>query len=74
MPEQVLSGDEALAGFTRGGAYAAFAEERRGQLKVGFDADFVVLPIDPVADAPQALLDAKVQVTVVDGVDVYRAP
>ena len=74
MPEQVLSGDEALAGFTRGGAYAAFAEERRGQLKVGFDADFLVLPIDPVADAPQALLDAKVQVTVVDGVDVYRAP
>ncbi len=74
MPEQVLSGDEALAGFTKGAAYAAFAEARRGQLKVGFDADFLVLPIDPVADAPKALLDAKVQVTVVDGVDVYRAP
>ena len=74
MPEQVLSGDEALAGFTRGAAYAAFAEGRRGQLAVGFDADFLVLPIDPVADAPKVLLDAKVQVTVVDGVDVYRAP
>lgn len=74
MPEQVLSGEEALAGFTTGAAYAAFAEEKRGQLKVGFDADFVVLPVDPVADAPRSLLDAKVQVTVVDGVDVYRAP
>ncbi len=74
MPEQVLTGDQALAGFTAGAAYAAFAEERRGMLKVGFDADFVVLPVDPVSDAPKSLLDAKVQVTVVDGVDVYRAP
>lgn len=74
MPEQVLSGEEALAGFTTGAAWAAFAEDRRGMLKEGFDADFVVLPIDPVSDAPRSLLDAKVQVTVVDGVDVYRAP
>ena len=74
MPEQVLTGEQALAGFTTGAAYAAFAEERRGMLKVGFDADFVVLPVDPVSDAPKSLLGAKVQVTVVDGVDVYRAP
>ncbi|MFZ5444815.1 MAG: amidohydrolase [Myxococcota bacterium] len=74
MPEQVLSGEEALAGFTTGAAWAGFAEARRGLLKEGFDADLVVLPVDPVADPPKALLDAKVQVTVVDGVDVYRAP
>lgn len=73
MPEQVLSGEQALAGFTTGAAYAAFAEERRGMLKAGFDADFVVLPVDPVSDAPRSLLAAKVQITVVDGVDVYRA-
>ncbi len=74
MPEQVLTGDEALAGFTTGAAWAAFAEDRRGMLKAGFDADFVVLPVDPVSDAPASLLGAKVQVTVVGGVDVYRAP
>ena len=74
LPEQVLSGDEALAGFTSGAAYAAFAEARRGVLKPGFDADLLVLPVDPVSDAPTKLLDAKVQVTVVGGVDVYRAP
>ena len=74
MPEQVLTGDQALAGFTTGAAYAAFAEDRRGMLKAGFDADFVVLPVDPVSDEPKALLGAKVQITVVDGVDVYRAP
>ncbi|MEW5743125.1 MAG: amidohydrolase [Myxococcota bacterium] len=73
LPEQKLSGEEALAGFTTGAAYASFSEGRRGMLKTGFDADFVVLPLDPVADPPEGLLSAKVQVTVVDGVDVYRA-
>ncbi|MGV3622464.1 MAG: amidohydrolase [Archangium sp.] len=73
MPEQTMTGEEALAGFTTGGAYASFAEKRRGRLEAGFDADLVVLPIDPVTDAPEKLLDAKVQVTVVGGVDVYRA-
>ena len=73
-PEQKVSGLEALAGFTTGGAYASFAETRRGQLTVGFDADFVVLPIDPVEGPASELINAKVQVTVVNGSDVYRAP
>lgn len=73
MPEQRVSGEEALAGFTRGAAWAEFAEARRGMLRVGRDADFVVLTVDPVADPPQALLKAKVLLTVVDGVPVYRA-
>lgn len=71
-PEQRVTGEEALAGFTTGAAWAAFAEDRRGMLREGFDADLVVLPVDPVADEPKALLDAKVLVTVVDGIDVYR--
>lgn len=71
--EQKVSGHDALAGFTTGAAYASFGETRRGQLTVGFDADFVVLPVDPVEGAPTDLINAKVQVTVVDGVDVYRA-
>ncbi len=54
---------ELLTRYTRGGALASRSEDRRGQLKVGFDADFV-------------LVDAagKVLLTVVDGVDVYRSP
>ncbi len=73
-PEQLVSGQEALAGFTTGAAWAGFAEDRRGMLREGFDADLVVLPVDPVGDAPGKLLGAAVQVTVVDGIDVYRAP
>lgn len=72
-PAQRLTGEEALAGFTTGAAWAAFAESHRGQLAAGFDADFVVLPVDPVGDDPRRLIDAKVELTVVDGVDVYRA-
>ena len=74
LPEQVLTGDQALAGFTTGAAYAAFAEGHRGKLAPGFDADLLVLPVDPVGDSPSVLPGAKVQITVVDGVDVYRAP
>jgi predicted amidohydrolase YtcJ len=71
-PEQRVSGEEALAGFTAGAAWAEFSESHRGTLKEGFDADFVALSVDPVEDPPAALLTAKVLVTVVDGVDVYR--
>jgi len=73
-PEQKVTAEEALAGFTTGAAYAEHAEDRRGMLREGFDADFVALSVDPVEDAPEALLNAKVLVTVVDGVDVWRDP
>ncbi len=73
-PEQRVTADEALAGFTTGAAYAELAEDRRGMLREGFDADFVALSVDPVEDAPEALLTGKVLVTVVDGVDVWRDP
>ena len=46
-----------MAGFTTGAAYAAFAEDRRGQLRQGFDADFVLLSGDPVEVDAQRELD-----------------
>jgi predicted amidohydrolase YtcJ len=45
--DQVLTIDEALAGYTRHGAYAIGWEHRSGQLKAGFDADLVILSNDP---------------------------
>jgi len=70
---QKLTGVEALEAFTTGAAFASFAEAQRGRLIEGLDADFVVLPIDPVDGEPKELLDAKVLLTVVKGLDVYRA-
>ncbi|WP_171817779.1 amidohydrolase [Pyxidicoccus fallax] len=73
-PDQRLSGQEALEGFTVGAAYAAFAEGQRGRLKPGMDADFVALSVDPV-DAPTSELPGgKVLLTVVAGAEAYRAP
>lgn len=73
LPEQRVSGEEALRGFTTGAAWAEFAEGSRGLLKEGFDADFVALSADPVDDAPAKLLSAKVLLTVSDGREVFRA-
>ncbi|MFL5351118.1 amidohydrolase [Archangium sp.] len=73
-PAQRLSGEEALEGFTVGAAYAAFAENERGRLKPGMDADFVVLSVDPVEAPAKELLGAQVRLTVVAGAEVYRAP
>lgn len=73
FPDQRLSGEEALEGFTVGNAYASFAEDLRGRLKPGMDADFVALSVDPVDAQPADLLTAQVRLTVVGGDAVYNA-
>jgi predicted amidohydrolase YtcJ len=72
LPEQRLDGEQALRGFTTGAAYASFAEDARGMLRPGMDADFVALSVDPVDDAPAKLLTAKALLTVVAGKVAYR--
>ena len=42
-PEEKLSFEEALAGFTRDAAYGAFQEDRAGSVEVGKWADWVVV-------------------------------
>ncbi|WP_257462368.1 amidohydrolase [Archangium lipolyticum] len=74
QPQERLTGEEALEGFTVGPAWASFAERRRGRLVEGMDADFTVLSVDPVTDEPKKLVDAKVVATVVDGREVHRSP
>ncbi|HEX6885386.1 MAG TPA: amidohydrolase [Planctomycetota bacterium] len=73
LPDQRLSGAEALAGFTSGAAHAAHEEERRGKLLPGFAADLTVLSVDPVTCEPRALLGARVLATIVDGELVHSA-
>ncbi len=70
-PEERLTGEEALEGFTVGPAWASFAEGRRGRLAPGLDADFVALSVDPVEDPAAGLVDARVLRTVVAGAEVY---
>lgn len=70
-PKQKLTLDEAIAAFTRGAAYAQFADDTRGMIAVGRDADLTAFDHALVAD--RTLLDAKVSYTIVGGAIVYSA-
>lgn len=73
LPDQVLSAEEALSGFTAGSARATRSEDETGRLAPGLRADFVVLAEDPL-QVPAAQLDAlTVRSTWVDGEAVYEA-
>jgi hypothetical protein len=66
-PEQRLSLEEALRGFTWGAAYAAGVESHLGTLRPGFFADLVVLDRDIFSLPPEALLETTVQRVMVGG-------
>ncbi len=66
-PEERLTRIEALRAFTYGGAYASFAEDRRGRLRVGGDADFTVFGEDVLQVPVERLPEVPVLATVVAG-------
>ncbi|KAH9056815.1 amidohydrolase 3, partial [Lactarius vividus] len=70
-PAEALTRVQALRGMTRDVAYAAFAENTRGQLAPGFAADFVVLDRDILRVPQEEILGARVLATVVDGQVAY---
>ncbi len=67
-----MTAAEVLRGHTSAAAFAAFQEKSRGTLKVGNDADMVVLDRDPIRDSASDVLNAKVLMTIVGGEVVYR--
>jgi predicted amidohydrolase YtcJ len=72
MPEQKLTLEQALAAFTRGAAYAGFAEDRLGSLDKGHYADFVLIDRDIFAGAgPQDIRNTKVLQTWIGGVRAW---
>jgi predicted amidohydrolase YtcJ len=62
MPQQRLSLEEAFAAFTRGAAYASFAEDRLGTLEPGRFADFIFVDRDIFAEGTTARQIAETQV------------
>ncbi|WP_306215780.1 amidohydrolase [Actinoplanes sp. RD1] len=70
-PSLAVTGAEALAGYTTGAAYAAFAEATRGMLRPGMLADWVALSVDPVTCSASEILTAAVVRTVVGGLTVW---
>ena len=70
---EAISGEEALALYTRSAAYLCFSEAERGMLRPGMLADWTVLSVNPVSCEPEALRSAGVLATVVDGKTVFEA-
>ncbi|MFM8311388.1 MAG: amidohydrolase [Ilumatobacteraceae bacterium] len=66
-PDFALPLDAAVVHGTRESAWACFEERRRGMLRAGLDADFVVLDADPFLAGAPTLLSAGVVRTVVGG-------
>jgi len=71
-PEEKLPLDQCLRAYTYGSAYAEFAEGKKGELKVGQYADFVVLSTDLTKVMPKEILKTEVLRTVVGVRVVYQ--
>jgi hypothetical protein len=74
IPEEKISVEQAVRGYTTGGAYAEFAENEKGTIEAGKLADLTVLDEDLFALPADRLRDARVIMTVVDGKVVHEAP
>lgn len=70
-PEQRLSVDEAIHGYTTGAAYAAGVDTQLGRLVPGFLADLIILDENPYTCEPQAIMKIKSLATMVGGQWVY---
>lgn len=73
-PEERLSLEEAIRGFTLDAAYAAFEETSRGTIEPGKVADFTVVAGNPYTSDRSQLFKMKVLQTIVAGESVYTAP
>ena len=63
---------QALAAFTTGAAYAAFADDRLGSLEPGHMADFILIDRDPlITPDPQAIRATQVEETWIGGQRVW---
>ena len=62
---------EAIASYTKDAAYAEFAEDKKGQIKVGMFADLVLLSEDIFAVPSENIADVRVAMTFCNGRLVY---
>lgn len=73
FPAERLTLAQAFDLYTRGGAYAAFAEGWRGTLAPGMVADLVILDRDPFRCDPDQILRLEVRQTMVGGQMAFSA-
>jgi predicted amidohydrolase YtcJ len=74
IPQEKLPLQDCIGAYTSGSAYAEFMDGKKGELKAGEYADFVVLSQDLTKVSPKEILNTKVLQTVVGGRTVYALP
>ncbi|NPV71730.1 MAG: amidohydrolase [Firmicutes bacterium] len=72
-PEEILSIQETVRGYTNGPAFASYREGTEGSLEPGKVADFIVLSEDIFSGPPESVLRCRVLLNVVGGRVVYEA-
>jgi predicted amidohydrolase YtcJ len=72
-PDWALTMEQAIQSGTRESAWAARLDHVTGMLKAGLAADLVVLDRDVLTGGPATLLDANIQLTMINGEIVYHA-
>jgi predicted amidohydrolase YtcJ len=72
IPEQKITVDEAVRGFTYGSAFAEFQEGVKGTLETGKLADLIIISDDIFSIDPVNIRGAKVLMTIMDGRVVYE--
>ena len=72
LPEQRLSLEQAIDGYTLGAAFAGHREASEGSLEAGKLADLIVLDQDLFKIAPSEIHKTNVLLTMVGGKVVYQ--
>jgi predicted amidohydrolase YtcJ len=71
-PDQTLTLEEVILGYTRNAAYGEFKENEKGQIKEGYLADLVLFTHDLFALPKEEIMTAKAALTMVDGKVVFE--
>lgn len=72
LVNQALTVEEALTGYTLGGAYTSFEENIKGSIEPGKLADMVVLSEDIFQISKDSIKDVKIDMTIFDGKIIYE--
>jgi hypothetical protein len=73
-PQEKISLADCIRAYTSGSAYAQFEEGKKGELKPGEYADFIILSNDLTKIPPAQYTKTQVLRTVVGGRSVYQVP
>jgi len=71
-PDQRLTLEECILGYTRDAAYVEFMENEKGQIKEGYLADLVLFSHDLFEVEPEEIKTAKAVMTMMDGRIVHE--